>query len=276
MVMSICHLVTGELESPLAGALVNSGVCPGRTSHEAAPYGYGADVRRPDGTRVEGVVVPVPVWYVRGSEGGILIDAGLGDPERVAPVLAAYGNSGICRRSPGQRLEEALAGIGVRAADIKTVVLTHLHFDHIGDIDALPNARIIVQREELEVGLEPEVYMAGSGYYAELSAPLRRAQSRFEVIDGDCMLDRDVQLLKIGGHSPGCMAVVVATAIGSVAIASDLVHNYRNLELDWPTGFFWCLGDLLAGVGRLRSVADVILPNHDWYIRQVYRDGVIG
>ena len=43
-----------------------------------------------------------------------------------------------------------LAKVGYRPEDIDTVVLTHLHFDHAGNFDAFPRARIYVQRLEYE------------------------------------------------------------------------------------------------------------------------------
>ncbi len=43
-----------------------------------------------------------------------------------------------------------LAKVGIDAAKVETVVLTHLHFDHAGNLDAFPNATFHVQRAEFE------------------------------------------------------------------------------------------------------------------------------
>ena len=38
----------------------------------------------------------------------------------------------------------------LKPEDIDLLVLTHLHFDHAGNFDAFPNARVILQRQEYE------------------------------------------------------------------------------------------------------------------------------
>ncbi len=48
------------------------------------------------------------------------------------------------------------------------------------------------------------------------------------------------------------MVVIVETAIGSVCLTSDVMYNYRNLELNWPMGSFWNLPELLRGYDRLK------------------------
>ena len=64
----------------------------------------------------------------------------------------------------------------------------------------------------------------------------------------------------------GSMVVIVETAIGSVCLTSDVMYNYRNLELNWPMGSFWNLPELLRGLRPTQVIADVIVPEHDWQI----------
>jgi hypothetical protein len=54
------------------------------------------------------------------------------------------------------------------------------------------------------------------------------------------------------------------------------MYNYKNLELNWPTGSFWDLPALMAGYDRIRREADIIVPEHDWYVRTLFPSGTIG
>jgi hypothetical protein len=49
-----------------------------------------------------------------------------------------------------------------------------------------------------------------------------------------------------------------------------------NVDPDWPIGSFWDLPALMRGCARLRREADVLVPNHDWAVRQRFPSGVIG
>ncbi|MSY40661.1 MAG: hypothetical protein F2646_00835 [Actinobacteria bacterium] len=101
-------------------------------------------------------------------------------------------------------------------------------------------------------------------------------RSQLKIIDGDYQIDNAVKLVKIGGHTPGCMVVMVETDLGTVCLTSDIMYNYKNLELNWPTGSFWDLPDLMAGYDRIRREADIIVPEHDWYVRTLFPSGTIG
>ena len=72
------------------------------------------------------------------------------------------------------------------------------------------------------------------------------------------------------------MVVLIDTELGKVCVAGDVFYNYRNIELNWPIGSFWDLNALMAGCDRLRSEADVIMPAHDWLVRERFPTGTIG
>ena len=52
--------------------------------------------------------------------------------------------------TPAEEIASQLRGIGVEPGSIGTVVLSHLHTDHVGGIDAFTHARVIVHRLEWE------------------------------------------------------------------------------------------------------------------------------
>ncbi|MFI5258857.1 MAG: N-acyl homoserine lactonase family protein [Candidatus Limnocylindrales bacterium] len=255
-------------------SLLNAGVTPSFPRETVLPYGYRRDISRRDGTVTEGVMVPVPVWLLEGTEKVTLVDTGLGDIDEVSEMQHRYGVDFLASRNDDQQLIASLSDAGIAPGDVQTVILTHLHFDHIGNTDLFPNARFIVQREELPQALVPPSFCMF--YYPEYAYKIGSILDRLTVIDGDVRLGPDLELIKIGGHTPGSMVVMAQTSVGRVCLTGDVMYNYRNLELNWPMGSYWDLPDLMRGYDRLRREADLIIPEHDWEFRVHFPSGTIG
>ncbi len=189
------------------------------------------------------------------------------------------------------RSDEILARHGVAAGEIDTLVLTHLHFDHAGNLDAFPNARIFVQRHEYESwksvlarygsgGVTKDRWVFSSldeNNFRALEAAI--AQGRVTFLDGDhrlrdgvtCRLARDT-------HSFGIQWLEVETSAGPFALAGDVCYSYYCAERMWPPGYLqgnpW---NMLAEIERIRAVAgdDLarMLPGHDMEIFARHRSG---
>ena len=91
---------------------------------------------------------PVEMAYyfwilLRGAE-TILVDTGF-DPA----VGARRGRECLCAPL------EALERLGVDPASVSTLVITHLHYDHVGNLAAFPDAQLVVPRKELEFWTGP-------------------------------------------------------------------------------------------------------------------------
>ena len=101
----------------------------------------GLTLRRGLGTRVD---APCIGYLIKGGESPILVDSGpCADPDWGTQHHNPF------RRSPEQSLEYALAMHGLAPGDIRTVIITHLHWDHCYGNASLPYARFIVQRREI-------------------------------------------------------------------------------------------------------------------------------
>lgn len=274
MAVKIHQVVTGELESSLPVSMLNSGAHPDIDQARVLPYGYRHDIPHASGKVTEGVMVPVPVWLIEGADKVILVDTGLGDVDEISAMQARYGIDFLARRTGEQDIVRALARHGVSCADVDIVVLTHLHFDHVGNNELFPRAKFIVQRDELPQAIAPPEFCMF--YYPEYSYKISDIRDRLVVVDGDVRIDPAVRLVKIGGHTPGCTVVMAETSLGTVCLTSDVMYNYRNLELNWPMGSFWNLPELMRGYDRLRTEADIIVPEHDWEFREHFPTGTIG
>lgn len=274
MALKIHHIVTGELESSLAVSLLNSGIHPDIPDNKDLLYGFRDDIVRRDGTVHEGVMVPVPVWLIEGSDQVILIDTGLGNIDEISAMQHRYGVDFVASRSADQDIVKGLARHGVSPEDVDLVVLTHLHFDHVGNNELFPNATFLVQADELPQATEPPHFCMF--YYPEYAYKIEAIRDRLQIVEGDHQIQEGIRVVKIGGHTPGCMVVMVETAQGTVCLTSDVMYNYANLELNWPMGSYWDLPELMAGFDRIRAEADVVVPEHDWKFLEIHPTGTIG
>ncbi|SIQ09584.1 MBL fold metallo-hydrolase [Micromonospora avicenniae] len=158
-------------------------------------------------------------FAVRVGDGPVtLVDAGIGPADSPAASWAPV---------PG-RLPEELAAAGIDPADVGTVVLTHLHTDHVGWAGPLfPNADHVIQRAEVDA-LElfhPELP-------ARLLTPLR-ATGRLRVVDGETSLTPGVRLLHTPGHTPGHQSVLIEADDDRLLVTGDLlVHAVQLVDPD--------------------------------------------
>lgn len=209
------------------------------------------------GERIE---VPVLAWYVEGGGRRILVDTGGHDPNEVQ-LHAPY------RRTPAQDPVAALAVLGVAPEEIDTIILTHLHWDHASNTHRFPQARVLVQREELRYAAAP---LPPHQWAYRVHPPLAPHWDRYEAIDGDLEVAKGVSVHLTPGHTPGLQGVAVRTASRVYYIASDnvpLAEMWHATERygtsHWPGSIHVDLEAYVKSLKRIEGLGDVILPSHD-------------
>lgn len=165
---------------------------------------------------------------------------------------------------------ELLGQLGFRPEDVAALVLSHLHYDHTGYLDAYPNARILVQTAELDFWEGPNSYR---GAYAHLRpdgdlSSLRSLvdSGRVELLSGDAEVVPGITAHLVGGHTAGTQVLRVHTQEGPIVLASDASHFYANFEEDRPYGAVHQLDRMYEAFDTLRELAGergVIVPGHD-------------
>ena len=213
-------------------------------------------------------------WVLRGSDETILVDAGW-NPE----VAARRGRE--LHIAPAEAMER----LGVRADTVSRVVLTHLHWDHTGNLDRFPDAQLVVQERELDFWGSPmgrRLQFAAHAEQGDIEHVLRaEREGRVLRLRGDAQLAPGVEARLVGGHSPGQTILFVDTAGGPVVLASDAIHYYEEMERDWPCSLLVDVAETYAGYELLRELeagGRRIVAGHDPLVMERFPrlDGELG
>jgi glyoxylase-like metal-dependent hydrolase (beta-lactamase superfamily II) len=199
------------------------------------------------------------VWVVRGGGRTILVDTGF-SPE----VAAARG------RQITNPVTEGLAAVGLAPADVRDVIITHLHYDHAGNVDLFDNARFHLQDAEMEYATGRAMCHHQINFAFEAGDIARMVHCVFEgrvrFHDGVDEIAPGITVHRTGGHTKGLQVVRVPTARGWVVLASDASHFYAHMEQRRAFPILYNLAELLAGYDTLRTLASSprhIVPGHD-------------
>lgn len=205
--------------------------------------------------------IPRVMWVLEG-ETTVVVDTSVPMGQKSEEFIGEH-----FERSPDQEPLRALQLAGVTPADVELVLLTHLHWDHAGNCDLFPHARVLVQQDELRYALVPGRFFR-KAFLSPLSGWPRPPYllPNLDVVRGEQEIRPGLRVIPVPGHTPGSQAVLVDTAKGRYCIAGDAVFTYENLERDIPPGFHNDVDDSMDSMALLRARADRILPSHDYAV----------
>ncbi len=162
---------------------------------------------------------------------------------------------------------DALPGLGIDPREVATVVVTHAHWDHIGNLHQFPDARIVISQAEYDFWTGPVARRAQFAAHVEpgelASLTTARRDGRLTLITDQHTLAPGVELVEVGGHTPGELIVTVAVAAGTVVLASDALHFYEEVERDRP---FAILSDLPGMYRAYDLLADLAAGPDTWLV----------
>ena len=199
------------------------------------------------------------VWALRNDSRTVVVDIGYSREDG-----EARGREFL--RCP----TEGLAALGIDAGSVEDVVITHMHYDHVGNLAKFPRARFHIQDSEMAyvTGRAVTHRRVRHSFTEDNVLDMVRMLYRDRVVfhDGDEELFPGVSVHHIGGHTRGLQVVRVRTVRGQVVLASDASHYYENMESGEPFVIVDSVVDMLEGHRRLYRLADSpqhVVPGHD-------------
>jgi glyoxylase-like metal-dependent hydrolase (beta-lactamase superfamily II) len=199
------------------------------------------------------------VWAIVGPSGTIILDTGFD------AAMAARR-----QREITTPLAEGLKALAIDPGSVTTVIVSHMHYDHVGNYDLFPRARYHLQDSEMDYATGRYMCHAALRMPFEVEdvvALVRKVfAGRVAFHDGDDEIVPGVTVHRIGGHSKGLQSVRVKTQRGAVVLAADAAHLYSHLESGRVFPITYNVGEVVEGYDKLKKLAasvNHIVPGHD-------------
>jgi glyoxylase-like metal-dependent hydrolase (beta-lactamase superfamily II) len=213
------------------------------------------------------------VFLVRGGGRNILFDCGFYRPQFLRQWHPAD------YEIPSVAVERA----GVKSSDITDVILSHIHWDHADGFDLFPNAKVWIQKRELE-------YYAGEAWIGKkrtaadpddiVGLVRLNTDGRVGLVNGDAQEILPGITAYIGGkHTYESQYIGVRTSAGTVVLASDNVYLYMNLDKHVPIAQSLDRESNLRAQDRMKQIASnprLIIPGHDPTIMKNFAEVALG
>ena len=163
-----------------------------------------------------------------------------------------------------------LDAVGIDPATVEHVIVSHMHWDHVGNYALFPKATFYVQEDEMAFWTGPYVRYPVFGRSMEVDdvvALIRHNYAgRLGFVQGTAEIVPGVRVHRVSGHTRGMQIVEVATASGTAVLASDASHYYRNYQENTPFTTLHDIPGMLDGFELMRRLAShekLIVPGHD-------------
>lgn len=232
------------------------------------------------------VEFPLQSFLITHRNGLVLFDTGIDpavqlDGGYISQAIGRFLLTRIFRLHLTQedRIDHVLRKSGVAPADIKTAVISHLHFDHVGGIRHIPQADLLVSTDEWSILSDPhpeqewilrEHIEIPSAKWQQISFE-PTDDPLFEGFEGihDVAGDGSMILLPTPGHTRGSMSMLIRQeGWAPILLVADLTYEAALIQKDVVPG----VGDgptLLASFAKVRKLQErlpnlAIIPSHDF------------
>ena len=215
----------------------------------------------------------------------VLVGGEVGGKQHVALVDCGFQNNHWLTRyafSSWEDPKDVLGRLGFAPEDVETILVTHMHFDHMGNFEAFPNAKLYIQFDEYtgwsdavcsvhqhETPEQKEWVFSSFDPGDLMRAAQGVSEGRVKFIHGDEeILPGVTARLAKDSHTFGSQWFEVSTANGPFVVAGDIAYWYSNIEQMWPPGYHQ--GNAFNQIKAYRQMrellknkTDRVIPGHD-------------
>jgi len=176
---------------------------------------------------------------LKGEGKNILIDTGIGyKSDEKFKIIYAIDYSEY-------DLNRSLENLNVSRDDITDVILTHLHFDHVGGstrydengqaVPTFPKAKYYIQKKQLEWAKNP-IEKDRASFLQENFVPLEKS-GQLVVLEEDGELFPGIELIIVNGHTMAQQLVLIGGGEQALLFAADLIPRTSHIPIPWVMGY---------------------------------------
>ena len=206
------------------------------------------------------ITVPVPMMIIQHPKHGVIVfDTGV-NVATADGKCAEYWGAGLCsafnaKQTRDEVIDRQLEKLGFKSADVKYVILSHLHLDHAGNLKTFPKAKIVVQKEELRAAWWPEKFQRAAYVLKDYDTT---RDFDFLQLSGDFDLfgDGSIVILDTKGHTQGHQSIIVnLPKSGPIIVSADAIYMAEN-ERGVIPGITWNTNESMRSIDRLKQLRD--------------------
>lgn len=200
-------------------------------------------------------VLPIPSFLIEHPKGRVLYDTGMHPQCRTDPAGRLGGRVahifGFQHYGAADDVKSKLQAIDRDPGKIDYVVNSHLHFDHAGGNELIPNATVVVQKPEWQAAQDPETAAKVGFYKADFDHghPVRQVEGEHDLFG-----DGSIVCLPTYGHTPGHQSLKVSTESGEIVLTGDACYFCRTLKERRLPRFVYDREQMLGSLDRLASL----------------------
>ena len=207
------------------------------------------------------IKIPITMWVLEHPKGLVVYDTGNNVAISDGQCKTHWVEAMCDFLQPGQTradvIDRQLEKLGHTVDEVKFVITSHSHLDHIGNIEMFPNAVHVIQKKELYQAWWPEKFQRGG---AHVLADYDDARDfNYLELEGDYDLfgDGSVRILSTPGHTLGHQSVKLKLPeTGTVILSQDAIWMEENLE-GYPAGLNYSVLDYTNSLNRLKIMSDI-------------------
>ncbi len=214
------------------------------------------------------------MWALTNGEHTVIVDMGFTEE--------------VCAEREGREWAFDPAGrmdaIGIDPAKVEHVIVTHMHYDHVGNYALFPKATFYLQEDEMAFWTGPyvkyKVFNQAINVDDTVALVRLNYDGRIRFVKGVEQILPGITLHRVSGHTKGMQIVEVETASGTAVVASDASHIYRNYLEYTPFLILHDIPGMLDAFELIRKLAskpEFILPGHDMEVMKrhpIVTDGI--
>jgi N-acyl homoserine lactone hydrolase len=192
------------------------------------------------------VTIPILSFLIDHPRGLVVFDTGIDTDTAADPIVET---------SPDLRIDRQMRRLGYDPADVKYVVLSHLHLDHVGCMHLFPDATFVVRRQELRAAWWPDAYEHGYDFEGLLKT---RSFKYLQPADNevfDVFGDGALVCIDTKGHTEGHQSMIVSLPeSGRIVLVGDAAQVDDNLTYKVPPGMSWSSEHAVRSLGKLEHL----------------------